>query len=226
MLTRKLCPGPSRAVHLGNAIRKPLFGVVAALTKDGVIGVNGRLPWDTIPDDRNRFVNLTHDKILILGRKTFVEEDPTGAHVNHARTCIVVSKTMNASDIIDKNNGSIHEGSAGMAVKLARSFEEALDLASLELSNDDESRRLDNAASGVGSIDTHGDIDCWVVGGERIFQEALEHTNAKEVHLTHVNMTYLDGTNVTKGAITRFPLEYLENNGEYSLLLSSVVKPK
>eukprot|EP00804_Cyclotella_cryptica_P000518 CCRYP_009942-RD/>CCRYP_009942-RD protein AED:0.19 eAED:0.19 QI:327/0.5/0.66/1/0/0/3/3148/240 len=53
------------------------FGIVAALTTDNVIGINGALPWKHLPQDKAHFTNMTRDKILIIGRKSFVEEDPT-----------------------------------------------------------------------------------------------------------------------------------------------------
>src|SRR5210317_2225901 len=71
---------------------RPYFGIVAAVSKNGVIGVNGSLPSWNIPQDRNHFVNLTRNKILIVGRKTF-SEDKSGNHINHVRVCIVISKT-------------------------------------------------------------------------------------------------------------------------------------
>mmetsp|Transcript_38798 Transcript_38798/g.81254 ORF Transcript_38798/g.81254 Transcript_38798/m.81254 type:complete len:247 (-) Transcript_38798:80-820(-) len=220
------------------AIRKPFFGIVAALTKNRVIGVNGKLPWkpNSIPQDKEHFVNLTKNNVLILGRKSFAEEDPTGAHVNHVRVCIVVSRTMSASDLTDRNNnrsGSIignngdNDGDCSRSspeVKLARSFDEALDMASKELippaknttGNDDDDRgRCKNFTKNNDDA-----IQCWVGGGERIYKEALGHDNASVVQLTHVDMTVdLDKQreSSTKRSATSsfafFPLEYLERSG-------------
>ena len=71
-----------RAYHHNTSdapIHKPNFGVVAAMTNDGVIGINGHLPWSDTPisQDLQHFINLTRNKILIVGRKTFA--DPSGA---------------------------------------------------------------------------------------------------------------------------------------------------
>ena len=49
--------------------------------------------------DRDHFVNLTRGKILIVGCRTFADEDPTGGNVGHVRLCIVVSRTLDASDV-------------------------------------------------------------------------------------------------------------------------------
>lgn len=60
-------------------MQTPKFGIIAALTKDGIIGTNGKLPWASIAQDRDHFVNTTRNKILIVGRKTFADEDQTGS---------------------------------------------------------------------------------------------------------------------------------------------------
>lgn len=50
MMTRKIC-------------------IIAAMTKDGVIGKNGSLPW-RIREDLGHFKTETMDHVLIMGRKT------------------------------------------------------------------------------------------------------------------------------------------------------------
>lgn len=44
--------------------------IVAAVGRNGVIGVDGRLPWQ-IPDDLARFKQLTMGHVLVMGRATF-----------------------------------------------------------------------------------------------------------------------------------------------------------
>lgn len=217
--------GSSRYYHLSphirkitsvansNTLQKPIFGIVAALTKDGVIGIDGHLPWNVpIPQDRDHFINLTRNKILIVGRKTFAEEDPTGAHINHVRVCIVVSKTMSATDLVHRNDGiSIGEGyesPGGPEVKLARSFDEALDLASHEILLGNEIIGDDRCCDA--HLSENGPIECWVAGGERIYQEALQHSNASDVHLTHVDMT---ADQTTTNSIAYFPSVHAERYG-------------
>jgi dihydrofolate reductase len=43
---------------------------VLARADNGVIGVDGRLPWH-LPDDLRRFKAMTMDKPMVMGRKTF-----------------------------------------------------------------------------------------------------------------------------------------------------------
>lgn len=44
--------------------------IVAAVARNGVIGVDGRLPWH-LPEDLARFKRLTSRHALIMGRATF-----------------------------------------------------------------------------------------------------------------------------------------------------------
>jgi dihydrofolate reductase len=44
--------------------------LVAAVARNGVIGVDGGLPW-RLPDDLRRFKALTLGHVLVMGRKTY-----------------------------------------------------------------------------------------------------------------------------------------------------------
>ena len=90
------------------------FGIVSAMSKNRIIGVHGKLPWD-LPNDRQHFKSLTRDKIIILGRKTY-HDTPRELNIRHARSCIVVSRTAPEDMGSDK-------------VQVARSLPEALHLA-------------------------------------------------------------------------------------------------
>ncbi len=163
-----------------HSVNRNGFGIVAAMTKNQVIGVNGSLPWKNLTQDKNHFINLTRNKVLIVGRKTFALEDPSLSHVRHARACIVVSGTMNQEDLISIRNAN---NSTNIETKLllARSFDEAL-----ELANAEKHKRIIKSET-----DEHVDnemIDCWVAGGEAIYRDALHHSDAVEVQLTHVDM--------------------------------------
>lgn len=43
---------------------------IFACTQDGIIGVNGKIPWD-IKDDLKFFKEQTTDNVVIMGRKTY-----------------------------------------------------------------------------------------------------------------------------------------------------------
>lgn len=44
--------------------------LIMAMSLNGVIGIDGKLPWD-VPGDRKLFRNLTRDGILVMGSRTF-----------------------------------------------------------------------------------------------------------------------------------------------------------
>ncbi|NJC88945.1 MAG: dihydrofolate reductase [Desulfuromonas sp.] len=49
---------------------RPHLGIVVAMTRDGIIGDQGGLPWD-LPADRRLFRLLTEGNTVIMGRRTF-----------------------------------------------------------------------------------------------------------------------------------------------------------
>jgi len=54
---------------------------VAAVAENGVIGSDGELPWDPLPEDRKQYRGRIADAPVILGRVTFdsMREDPPGS---------------------------------------------------------------------------------------------------------------------------------------------------
>lgn len=135
--------------------------VAAASTKNLVIGENGKIPWH-IPRDREIFKELTKDKILIIGRRTF-EEESDQSHIDHSRHCIVVSKTLASKNAFE----GLEE------LHAVRSFDDALLLA----------KDLDHDADIIGDS-----LPCWVAGGERLYDAALRHPSASKIHLSLVDM--------------------------------------
>ncbi|MFZ0013532.1 MAG: dihydrofolate reductase [Acidimicrobiia bacterium] len=84
--------------------------IVAAVAGNGVIGVDGDLPW-RIPDDMARFKELTMGEALVMGRETF---ESIGRPLP-GRTTVVLTRRPDWS----------HPG-----VEVAHSLQEALDMAS------------------------------------------------------------------------------------------------
>lgn len=83
--------------------------IVAAVGRNGVIGIDGRLPWD-IPEDLARFKRITMGHALVMGRATF---ESIGRPLP-GRTNIVMTR----------NEAWSHEG-----VEVAASLDEALEIA-------------------------------------------------------------------------------------------------
>lgn len=69
--------------------RTPAVEIIVAMTRDRVIGLGDRLPWD-LPQDRQLFKKLTRGNTVLMGRKTY-------ASINHPladRHNIVLSRTL------------------------------------------------------------------------------------------------------------------------------------
>ena len=95
------CTALNTTHHNCKARSTPFFGIISAMNNQNIIGINGSLPWEHLPQDKTHFVNTTRDKILIIGRKSFAEEDTSGSHIKHVRACVVLSKTMNDRELIE-----------------------------------------------------------------------------------------------------------------------------
>lgn len=65
---------------------------VAAMSEGRVLGINGKLPWPTIKEDFKWFRELTLNKTLLVGRKTY---DSFGRGYLPKRQIIVASNTEN-----------------------------------------------------------------------------------------------------------------------------------
>ncbi|CAJ1969234.1 unnamed protein product [Cylindrotheca closterium] len=177
------------------------FGIVAAISacKNRVIGINGKIPWSA-PEDRRIFKSLTQDSILIIGRKT-LEEHPKLEHVDHAKHCIVISKSMSDLDSYEIEDGSPND----VQLSLAKSLDEALHQAR-EL-NDACEKYPDDA-----NETSNQDISCWVAGGERLYGEALRHRSLKELRLSWVHMDITPPSPEAAIPFARFPAKYYWDN--------------
>jgi dihydrofolate reductase len=72
-----------------NSINCPPLGIVVAMTRTGVIGHRGGLPWD-LPADRQLFRRLTEGNTVIMGRRTFASLPAPLPRRNN----IVISRTL------------------------------------------------------------------------------------------------------------------------------------
>lgn len=67
------------------------IAMIAAMTQDRVIGLNGEMPWH-LPDDLKFFKAKTTGKPVIMGRKTF---ESIGSRPLPNRSNIVISRNAN-----------------------------------------------------------------------------------------------------------------------------------
>jgi len=173
------------------------FGIIAAMDMNRLLGLDRELPW-SLPEDRIHFNNITRNRVLIIGRNSFYEQSDF-SHLVHLRHVIVVSTTLLQEDLKDialKN------------VDLARSFKEALILG--------EKLGLDYTAE---QQDEKLKIDCWVGGGQLIYENAIRHPNAYELILTTVH-TNIDVDFSSGKKVSYFPAKYRWDNAFEEVLPS------
>ena len=146
-----------------------MFRMIAAVGAGGVIGKDGKIPWD-LPEDRRMFKELTMGGTLIVGRKTF---ESIGGPLP-GRDMIVVTSQGNellsklkekfASDAIGAA-GTIGTAPGGQGtIRAAKDFKQALRMS--------------------------GDDEAFFCGGERIYAEGLRY--AEVLYLTKVELS-VDG---------------------------------
>lgn len=187
------------------------FGIIAAVSKNGIIGVDGDLPW-TVPADRKAFEDVTRDKILIVGRNTLFEGF-TGNynHLAHCRQVIVVSRTMRDGDIPPSTSPAKNPN---LSIRIAPSVAAALQLATRE----------SDSLSNLENMSNLERIHCWIGGGEGIYVEALQHPQARLLHLTVMD-TLVElppsSTSSSSSRVARFPDEMLWKKN-YRLLSQTI----
>ena len=74
-----------------------MFNVIFAMTEDGGIGFEGKLPWPKIEADLRHFRQTTSDSIVIMGRKTF---ESLGCKTLPGRINIIVSSDKSISKFV------------------------------------------------------------------------------------------------------------------------------
>ncbi|MCX7165796.1 MAG: dihydrofolate reductase [Rhodocyclales bacterium] len=84
---------------------RPVLTLIAAVARNGVIGIDNRLPWH-LPADLKHFKALTSGHTVIMGRKTW-ESLPANFRPLPGRRNIVVTR-----------NGSYHAAGATVVVSL------------------------------------------------------------------------------------------------------------
>jgi dihydrofolate reductase len=88
---------------------------VAAVSENRVIGDDGELPWESLPEDRRQYRTRVAEEPVVLGRRTFdaMRDDLPG------RAQVVLSRTEREYDIRTAHHASTVED----AVECARSLD-------------------------------------------------------------------------------------------------------
>lgn len=130
-------------VGLGMKNERVKVGLIVACSENGVIGVDGDLPW-RLPDDLRHFMRTTKGHAVVMGRKTFETLDMPGGL--GGRLNVVVSRSM---DIEERDEGE------EWGVVVVRSLEEGIAVG----------RAADAGGLGKGLV--------WVAGGGEIYRAAI-----------------------------------------------------
>lgn len=81
-----------------------MITIIGAMSENGVIGKNGKIPWH-IPEDQKRFRELTWGHTVVMGRRTFEE---IGKALPGRKT-ILISKTLLVENECCRTVGSLAE---------------------------------------------------------------------------------------------------------------------
>jgi dihydrofolate reductase len=161
-------------------------GIIAAMSRNHVIGVNNSVPWN-IPKDWEMFVSVTRNKTLVVGRNTLFEgERHNFEHLAHCRRVIVVSNTLTQKDIAQLNETSSPRSSNLPFFHLASSLEASVQLApSVDSNPFNESIETTKTVS---SAYPWENVDNWIAGGEQIYRNAVMLPQTRFVHLTEIDV--------------------------------------
>jgi dihydrofolate reductase len=81
--------------------------IIVAASQNGVIGVNGKLPWH-LPGDLKRFKELTMGHTLIMGRKTYESLPPKMRPLPGRKTVVVTRSSVGKFNFVaDTLGGAI-----------------------------------------------------------------------------------------------------------------------
>ena len=80
-----------------------MIGIIAAVTKNGIMGVDNQLPFN-YPEDLSHFRKTTADSIVIMGRNTY---DSIGKPLPKRRNIVVTSKKIESVETANSLSGAI-----------------------------------------------------------------------------------------------------------------------
>lgn len=139
-----------------------MITIIAAIEKNGGIGLKNNLPWEKIPEDMNHFRNHTKGHPVIMGFGTF---NSLGSKPLPSRCNIVIS-----SQHDDEEAAKPHcIGNTSTSVALVNSLEKALEV-----------------AREVSEKDVNNDV--FIIGGAVVYKQALPLTD--RLLITRINGEY------------------------------------
>ncbi len=141
-----------------------LISLIAAMSENRVIGINGRLPWGHLLDDIKNLHRLTAGKKMIMGKKSYDTPDRIWSDAGN----IVLSRKQ---DLILKKG-----------FEYAGSLEEAFSVVSSEWSviGNNKNKLLIPV-----HITPNTEKEVFVIGGAEVFKEAMKF--ADNIYLTLIH---------------------------------------
>ncbi len=98
-------------------MNNPTINIIAAMTQDRVIGLDGKIPWH-IPEDLKYFRQLTLHNAVIMGKNTY---ESLGKYLDK-RLNIIVSKSMKNNHNLKEQYDTILCESVNEAITVAKSL--------------------------------------------------------------------------------------------------------
>ncbi len=136
----------------------PRIGLVWAQARDGVIGLDGVMPWH-VPEDLAHFKRITLGRPVIMGRRTW-DSLPARFRPLEGRRNIVITR---------------QESWSSPGAEVCSSIEDALAVALAG-----RSMREGDPPEGESPA-----VDAWVIGGGEIYRQAMDRASVLEV--TEIN---------------------------------------
>jgi dihydrofolate reductase len=134
-----------------------MIGIIAAVTQNGVIGVENKLPFD-YPEDMKHFRTTTANSTIIMGRKTF---EGIGKPLPKRRN-IVISRTKVDVPGVETFPSISAAGDAG-----------AFHALEVQFTNEK-----------TGEVKIIPQPNTWFIGGASIYEEGMQHAHKIVLTLT------------------------------------------
>lgn len=167
----------------GCIMEKPEIVIIAAVSDNGVIGKDGKLPWTRIQEDLRHFRELTLDCAVIMGRKTYQSlGKPLDRRMN-----IVLSRDSEFNyDYVQHRGRTIRKKRDNIAV--CHSIEEALENAGTYnglFQAVDGIRRNGKPAEEPKVIRKPHKNIVYIIGGQRIYEQTMGLAGRLEITRVH-----------------------------------------
>lgn len=145
-----------------NIVKKNV-NLIVAINPEGIIGVDGDIPWH-VSEDLRYFKQMTLGKILIMGHKTFKSlKKPLPNRVNVVLSRHIPDNETRLLNTLDINN-----------------YDDSPNFSELVFTN--------NLHNSINYYLKYAKQDIFIIGGSEIFKETLSLVDNLYITLIHVNL--------------------------------------